>query len=215
MSNNKPKASFVNNQEKESLIALAVIVMIAIAASLALWLFIAQPQIFTFKLAFQPSDLILPIGSGIGILLTIYALYFLNKFKNTKVDQSKPVSTTNSGNAKTSRPNTPLDTHKAVQQPETNKKEATLLKQPVDQPSKNSTRLSMREYLEFSHSQNPESQSVVYEMPKYAPQNLLRMLNGDEKQAFRLYEGIYQKYGNRGEKWIWEKVIGDLERDRR
>ncbi|NMF60281.1 hypothetical protein [Pseudanabaena yagii] len=214
MSNNKPKAPFVNNQEKESLAALAVIVMIAIAASLVLWLFIAQPQIFTFKLAFQPNDLILPIGSGIGILITIYALYFLNKFKNTKVNQSKPVSS-NSGHATTSRTNTPLNAHKTVQQPETNKKESIPLNQPVDQPIKNSTRLSMREYLEFSHSQNPESQSVVYEMPKYAPQNLLRMLNGDEKQAFRLYEGIYQKYGNRGEKWIWEKVIGDLERDRR
>jgi len=211
MSNNKPKASFVNNQEKESLITLAVIVIIAIATSLALWLLITQPQIFTFKIAFQPSDLILPIGSGIGLLLTISAIYWLNKFRNTNIDHSKSVS---SSNSKTSKPNTPLDTHQAVQQQETNKKEAVPSNQ-VDQPRKNSTRLSMREYLEFSHSQNPESQSVVYEMPQYAPQNLLRMLNGDEKQAFRLYEGIYQKYGNRGEKWIWEKVISDLERDRR
>lgn len=44
---------------------------------------------------------------------------------------------------------------------------------------------------------------------------LLTMLQGDEEAAFRLIQRTEYTHPDKSEQWRWEKVIWDLERDRR
>ena len=86
-------------------------------------------------------------------------------------------------------------------------------------PARVAPRLSCKDYLELSHNDkipNTFTPPVVQKfIPKHAPYKVISMLNGDEKQALRLYEGITNRFEGRDERWIWEKVMSDLERDRR
>jgi len=75
--------------------------------------------------------------------------------------------------------------------------------------------LSAKEYLELSHQDKPR-ETVRKTKPKTAaiPYQVFELLNGDKSTALRLYEGIASRYTDKGEVWIWGKVISDLERDR-
>lgn len=44
---------------------------------------------------------------------------------------------------------------------------------------------------------------------------LLSMLAGDQNAALRLINAVREKHPGKDELWYWEKVISDLERDRR
>jgi replication-associated recombination protein RarA len=44
---------------------------------------------------------------------------------------------------------------------------------------------------------------------------LLRLLNGDRRTALRLVENMKLRNPDKTEQWCWEKVIFDLQRDRR
>lgn len=44
---------------------------------------------------------------------------------------------------------------------------------------------------------------------------LLAMVNGDQPTANRLVNHVRQSNPGRSEQWVWERVISDLERDRR
>jgi hypothetical protein len=63
----------------------------------------------------------------------------------------------------------------------------------------------------------PPPPKVINREP--APQDLqmklIKLLHFDRAAAERLVESARAKYPDRNEKWIWEKVILDLERDRR
>jgi hypothetical protein len=50
---------------------------------------------------------------------------------------------------------------------------------------------------------------------KYLEQRLLKLLYGDRKAARRLIEQAKKKNPGRSEKWYYEKVIDDLQCDRR
>lgn len=45
--------------------------------------------------------------------------------------------------------------------------------------------------------------------------HLIRLSNGDRKGALRLVAKVREDNPGRSEQWCWEKVIYDLERDRR
>jgi hypothetical protein len=51
--------------------------------------------------------------------------------------------------------------------------------------------------------------------PTSIPYQVRAMVNGDERLALRLYEGVANRYQGKGEQWVWGKVESDLERDRR
>ncbi|BAZ46545.1 hypothetical protein NIES4102_35810 [Chondrocystis sp. NIES-4102] len=44
---------------------------------------------------------------------------------------------------------------------------------------------------------------------------LLRMLHGDQKAAFRLLRSVKKNYPGKTYRWYYEKVIYDIEKDRR
>ena len=89
----------------------------------------------------------------------------------------------------------------------------------VRQEVKQAEKMSMKQLLELSHNDKiPDtftSPVVQKFIPKHAPYKVISMLNGDEKQALRLYEGITNRFEGKDERWVWEKVMSDLERDRR
>ncbi len=63
-------------------------------------------------------------------------------------------------------------------------------------------------------SQNPRSKSST--LPKHhLTKRLLLLLHGNTDAAERLLTAAYKKYPHRSKQWYLEKVIRDLERDRR
>lgn len=53
--------------------------------------------------------------------------------------------------------------------------------------------------------------------PQFSPlqQRMMTLLAGDWSAVERLVTGVRQRHPGRSETWYWEKVIHDLERDRR
>ncbi|NJR50487.1 MAG: hypothetical protein HC780_13890 [Leptolyngbyaceae cyanobacterium CSU_1_3] len=47
------------------------------------------------------------------------------------------------------------------------------------------------------------------------PKKLISLLNGDAATAQRLFERAQIRHPDQSDQWYWEKVIWDLERDRR
>jgi hypothetical protein len=47
------------------------------------------------------------------------------------------------------------------------------------------------------------------------PRQILTLLNGDTAAAQRLYEKVRFNNPGKSDQWYWEKVLWDLERDRR
>lgn len=52
-------------------------------------------------------------------------------------------------------------------------------------------------------------------IPSHLQRQLLLMVGGEQATANRLLDNIRSKYPGREEIWYWEKIIADLERDRR
>ncbi|MFW6358999.1 MAG: hypothetical protein ACOC0N_07295 [Chroococcales cyanobacterium] len=52
-------------------------------------------------------------------------------------------------------------------------------------------------------------------VPSRLQKQLLSMVGGDAAIAARLLTSVRHKHPGKDEIWYWEKVIGDLERDRR
>jgi hypothetical protein len=67
----------------------------------------------------------------------------------------------------------------------------------------------------ISKSQKPFSAQPVQLVKKVTMQRLLSLVNGDMETAKRLVIQAREKNPVRDEQWCWEKVIYDLERDRR
>lgn len=70
-------------------------------------------------------------------------------------------------------------------------------------------------YLLFQEIQKQKRAKVSYRLNPVLNKKLLTMLGGDEKAALRLLKGV--RKSNPGKSYVWyqEKVIRDLERDRR
>lgn len=87
-----------------------------------------------------------------------------------------------------------------------------------NQQARQPERMSMKQYLELSHDDKAKAKPVQQNKPVYPasiPYQVKVMVNGDERIALRLYEGIASRNMGKDETWIWGKVISDLIRDRR
>lgn len=60
-----------------------------------------------------------------------------------------------------------------------------------------------------------ERQSTTPHVSREVQNKLLSMVNGDSRMADRLLDHARKHNAHRTEQWVWEKVIYDLERDRR
>lgn len=61
----------------------------------------------------------------------------------------------------------------------------------------------------------PRPERTIKTSAKSAKQQLLVMLQGDERAANRLIRHIKAANPGQSEQWYWEKALWDLERDRR
>ncbi|MEN9520663.1 MAG: hypothetical protein RLZZ381_3251 [Cyanobacteriota bacterium] len=70
-------------------------------------------------------------------------------------------------------------------------------------------------YVLFQQIQQQKSSKSKYKLDRSLDKQLLTMLGGDKKAALRLLR--YVRKNNPGKSYLWyhEKVIRDLERDRR
>lgn len=51
-------------------------------------------------------------------------------------------------------------------------------------------------------------------IPYAQESELIRLMNGDRNGAYRLVDALRLRHPDKSEKWLWEKAIFDLERDR-
>jgi hypothetical protein len=72
-------------------------------------------------------------------------------------------------------------------------------------------RLPRHQQAASRNAQSRHAQSISHETQK----KLLTLLNGDATTAQRLLKQVRITHPGRSEQWCWEKVIYDLERDRR
>ena len=91
-------------------------------------------------------------------------------------------------------------------------------KPPVDNAS-NTPKRVIRESNYGSTSKSVESKNKGKRKrtakPSNTPRKVLVMLQNDLNQALRLYEGVASRNPDKSAQWVWERVISDLERDRR
>jgi len=82
-------------------------------------------------------------------------------------------------------------------------------------------KMSMKQLLELSYDDKPTSNTpnpvstFKVDLPTYAPYQVLALVNGDTATAMRLYEGTAKRNYGKSEQWVWDKVVSDLERDRK
>lgn len=76
-------------------------------------------------------------------------------------------------------------------------------REPKQQPSSRRYLISKR------------TQPIKVPVNRATQDQLLLLLHGDRGAALRLVERERGRNPQRHEQWLWEKVIGDLERDRR
>jgi high-affinity Fe2+/Pb2+ permease len=74
------------------------------------------------------------------------------------------------------------------------------------QPAGRGVAQAQREYIDDDEFVGPDNQLKI---------RLINLLAGDVKGAERLIAQAKQTYPNMPENWYWERVIADLERDRR
>lgn len=67
----------------------------------------------------------------------------------------------------------------------------------------------------FGRQRRPRRQPRPDEPPRWLQRKLLRQLGGDRAVVERLIRREKLKTPGRSEAWYWEKVLSDLERDRR
>ena len=70
-------------------------------------------------------------------------------------------------------------------------------------------------YILFKEIQKQKKAKAPYTLNPVLNQKILTMLGGDEKVALRLLRGVRRSNPGRSYVWYQEKVIRDLERDRR
>ena len=70
-------------------------------------------------------------------------------------------------------------------------------------------------YILFKEIKRQQKAKAKYKLDRGLNQKLLIMLNGDKKAALRLLRGVHQNNPGKSYVWYQEKVIRDLERDRR
>lgn len=61
----------------------------------------------------------------------------------------------------------------------------------------------------FRRSSSPRS------LKRRPPKRIMTLLNGDIATAQRLFEAAQMRNPGESDQWCWEKVLWDLERDRR
>ena len=70
-------------------------------------------------------------------------------------------------------------------------------------------------YVLFKEIKKQTKVKAKYKLDNNLSKKLLTMLNGDEKVALRLLRSVRQNHPGQNYVWYQEKVIRDLERDRR
>lgn len=70
-------------------------------------------------------------------------------------------------------------------------------------------------YILFEEIQKQKKAKAPYTLNPVLNQRILTMLGGDEKAALRLLRGVRKSNPDKSYVWYQEKVIRDLERDRR
>ena len=70
-------------------------------------------------------------------------------------------------------------------------------------------------YLLFQEIKKQKKANAKYKLDRGLNKRLLTMLGGDEKAALRLLRGVCKSNPGKSYVWYQEKVIKDLERDRR